>query len=166
MRRAAVQALVVIALAGCGGNHATRAPAPSTAPASASPTPTLTSLSDRAACAELETKIRLVSQLVSGSVELMTQSLHPKELARRAGYTRRNLLYAASVLERLPVPRPLAASRRGFVAGLRRFAADFGRAKASVARGDIAAASQQLADRAALAQIASAAQRIDRACGV
>jgi hypothetical protein len=110
-------------------------------------------------------KLRLVSQLVTGSVELMAQSLHPKELARQAGYTQRNLLYAASVLERLPVPRPLAAPRRRLVAGLRRFSADFGHAKASVERGDIAAASQQLADRPALAQVASAAQRIDRACG-
>jgi hypothetical protein len=35
----------------------------------------------------------------------------------------------------------------------------------SVERGDIAAAPQQLADRATFAQVASAAQRIDRACG-
>jgi hypothetical protein len=82
-----------------------------------------------------------------------------------AGYTQRNLLYAASVLERLPLPSPLATPRRRLVVGLRRFAADFGRAKASVERGDIAAAAQQLVDRPALAEVASAAQRIDRACG-
>jgi hypothetical protein len=119
---------------------------------------------DRAECAVLETKLRAVSQLVSASVELMTQSLHPPELARRTGDTQRNLLYAASVIELLRVPDPAAASRRRFVVGLRRFAGDFGRAKKSVERGDIRAAAQQLVDKPALAEVSSATKRIDRIC--
>jgi hypothetical protein len=62
------------------------------------------------------------------------------------------------------VPSPLATVRRGLILGLRSFAADFGRAKASVARGEIAAAARQLDDRTALAQVAAATSRIDRAC--
>ena len=63
-------------------------------------------------CAELETKIRLVSQVVSGSVELMTQSLHPKELARRTGEAQQNVLYAAGALELMRVPASLTTARR------------------------------------------------------
>jgi hypothetical protein len=161
--RAVVPTLVALALAGCSGRHAAVAPATTTT-ATGPAIPTLTSGSDRLSCAELETKIRLVSQLVSGSVELMTQSLRPKELARRTGDAQRNVLYAASVLELMRVPSPLATARRRLVLGLRSFAADFGRAKASVARGDIAAAARQLDDRTALAQVAAATSRIDRAC--
>jgi hypothetical protein len=80
--------VLVLVLAGCGGKHTTAAPPPpattartTTAPAA----PTLTSAEDRVSCAVLVTKLRAVSQLVSGSVELMTQSLHPKELARLTG---------------------------------------------------------------------------------
>jgi hypothetical protein len=51
------------------------------------------------------------------------------------------------------------------VRGLRRFAADFGRAGASVARGDLATAAQQLVDRQALTLVKDATAKIDRACG-
>ena len=161
MRRPVVQALVVLALAGCGGKQATPTPPPATAAPTAR---TLTSASDRAACAELEAKIRDVSQLVSGSIELMTQSLHPKELATRTGEAQHNLLYAASVLDLLKVPRELTSARHRLVEGLRSFANDFGKAKAAVARNDMAAAAKQLADRTALAKVAAATKTIDRAC--
>jgi hypothetical protein len=151
-------AMLVVALAGCGGSQSASPPRPR-------PAPTLTSPSDRAACTVVETKIRAVSQLISASVELMTQSLHPRELARRTGDTQRNLLYAASVIELMRVPGPVASSRRRFVLGLRRFAGDFGRAKRSVERGDIATAAQQLVDKPALSEVSSATKRIDRLCG-
>jgi len=112
----------------------------------------------------LVAKLRAVSQLVSGSVELMTQSLHPQELAKRTGDTQRNLLYAAANLELMRVPDPLARSRRRLVLGLRRFAGDFGRARKSVERRDLAKAAQQLVDPAALAEVSAAAKTIDRAC--
>jgi hypothetical protein len=168
MRRSPVLALLALALAlaGCGGKETAPPPPPppaTTAPATTAPrAPTLTSAEDLASCTVLETRLGAVSQLVSGSVELMTQSLHPAELAKRTGDTERNLLYAAAALELMRVPNPLAASRRRL--GLRRFAGDFGRAKKSVQRGDIATAAQQLVDRPALAQVAAAAKKIDRTC--
>jgi hypothetical protein len=116
-------------------------------------------------CAELETKIRLVSQVVSGSVELMTQSLHPKELARQTGLAQQNITYAAGALELMRVPAPLEKARRNLVVGLNSFAEDFGKAKASVKRGDIATAARLLVDRPALAKVSSATKKIDRACG-
>ena len=115
MRRAFVQASVVLALAGCGGKEASVTP---TTTAPARPSPTLTSPSDRAQCAELESRLGLVSQVVSGSVELMTRSLHPNELAQRTGEAEQNLLYAASVLELMRVPRSLASARRQLVVGV------------------------------------------------
>jgi hypothetical protein len=159
--------MLVLAIAGCGGNHTTAAPPPpptTAATTPAPPAPTLTSAEDRVSCAVLVRKLRAVSQLVSGSVELMTQSLHPRELAKRTGDTQRNLLYAAANLELMRVPDPLATSRRRLVLGLRRFAGDFGRAKTSVERGDLARAARELVDRAALAQVSAAAKKIDRAC--
>jgi len=167
MRRPAVLALLVLTLAGCGGKHTPAASPPPPPPpptTTAPPAPTITSAEDLASCALLETRLRAVSQLVSGSVELMTQSLHPPELAKRTGDTQRNLLYAASVLELMRVPDPLAASRRRLVLGLRRFADDFGRAKRSVERGDMATAAQQLVDQPALAEVSAAAKKIDRTC--
>ena len=159
--------MLALALAGCGGKNTTAAPPPpptTAPPTTVAPAPTLTSATDRAECAVLETRLRAVSQLVSGSVELMTQSLHPRELAKRTGDTERNLLYAASVLELMRVPDPLASSRRRLVLGLRRFAGDFGRAKKSVERGDLATAARQLVDRPALAEVSAAAKKIDRTC--
>jgi len=162
-----VLATLVLVLAGCGEKHTTAAPSPpptTAAATTAPPATTLTSAEDRASCAVLVTKLRAVSQLISGSVELMTQSLHPPELAKRTGDTQRNLLYAAANLELMRVPDPVARSRRRLVLGLRRFAGDFGRAKRSVERGDLAKAAQQLVDRAALAEVSAAAKTIDRDC--
>ncbi len=150
---ALVAALAALALAGCGGK--TKA-----APATIRAAPV-----DVAACTQLEGYIRLVSQVVSSSVEAMTQSTRPKELARRTRATQRNLAAAADVLERLQLPASLDQARRQLVRGLRRFSADFGRASASVAHGDLATAAQQLVDRRALTLVKDATAKIDRACG-
>jgi hypothetical protein len=164
MRRGVVHALAVAALAaavaGCGGGKS------SSHAATTATAHTLTSPADVAACNELEANIRGISQLVSSSVEAMTQSLHPKELARRTGNTQKNLLYAAVVLTQIQAPSSLAQAKLRLIAGLRRFAGDFGRARASVARNDIATAAGQLVDRPALAGVSSATRAIDRACGV
>lgn len=161
MRRGAVHVLAVgaaaAALGGCGGK--------SSAPTTSSTAPPL-SASDAAACNQLETNIRAVSQVVSSSVEAMTQSLHPKQLARRTGYAERNLLYSAKVLSQISVPSSLAEPQRQLVAGLRRFAGDFGRAQKSVARNDIPTAARQLVDRPALAEVRAATTKIDRVCRV
>ena len=150
---ALIAGLAALALAGCGGKT------------QASPTTTRAAPVDAAACTQLEGYIRLVSELVSSSVEAMTQSTRPKELARRTGATQRNLAVAADALDRLQLPPALDQARRQLVRGLRLFSADFGRAKASVARGDLATAAQQLVDRQALTLVKDATAKIDRACG-
>src|SRR3954470_3781136 len=76
-------ALAVLALAGCGGKS------------KAAPATTRAAPVDLAACNQLEGYIRLVSQVVSSSVEAMTQSTRPKELAPRTGATQRDLAGAA-----------------------------------------------------------------------
>lgn len=134
-------------------------------PPPATTAPTLTSASDRQACVVLQTKIRDVAALVSGSVELMTQSLHPQELARRTGDAQRNLLLAAGSLDLMRVPAPLATARRRLVIGLQSFAGDFGRAKAAVARNDMATAARQLSDPRSLANVSAATKRVNQLCG-
>jgi hypothetical protein len=148
-------AAVAAALVGCGSKK------------SASP-PTITRLTsavDVAACNHLETDIRLVSQLISSSVQAMTQSLHPKDLAKRTGETQRYLLLAASALSRLRTPASLVPAQHQLVDGLQLFAADFGRAQRSVSRNDLPTAARQLVDRPALAKVTAATKQIDGACG-
>ena len=166
MRRLVIDAFVVLALAGCGGKQASDTKPTTTAPPPATTVaPTLTSPSDRAACAVLQTKIRDVAALVSGSVELMTQSLHPQELAQRTGEAQRNLLLAAGSLDLMRVPRPLVTARRRLVIGLQSFAADFGRARSAVVRNDMATAARDLSDPRSLSNVAAATKQINRLCG-
>jgi hypothetical protein len=153
MRRLAWLALVAVVVAGCGGKHR------------AVQTTTRAAPVDVASCNQLEGYIGLVSQLVSGSVEAMTQSTHPKVLAQRTLATQRNLATAANALERLGVAPALDAPRSQLVQGLRLFSADFGRAGASVRRDDLATAARQLVDRRALTLVSGATAKIDRACG-
>jgi hypothetical protein len=153
MTRLACCLVFVAVVAGCGGKK------------QAAPTTTAAPV-DVASCNQLEGYIRLVSQVVSGSVEAMTQSTHPKVLAQRTVATQRNLATAANVLEQLELPPSLDAARRKLVRGLRLFSADFGRAGASVRRDDLATAARQLVDRRALALVRDATATIDRACGL
>jgi len=163
-------AALTAALAGCGG-HSSGAPPATTAPATTTqaatttaPPPPALSPATAAACSQLETNIRIVSQLVSTSVEVMTQSTHPQELATRAGNASKNLLYSARVLSQIDVPSELVRPRNQLVVGLRAFGADFGRAQTAVGRNDLAAAAQDLVDRPALAKVRAATAAIDRAC--
>jgi len=149
--RPAICLMLVLALAGCGGKP------------KVSPTTTAAPV-DAASCNHLEDYIRLVSQVISTSVEAMTQSAHPKQLAARTRATQQDLVTAANVIERLQLPPTLDQPRRRLVRGLRLFAADFGRAGGSVAHGDLATAARQLVDRPALALVSSATAKIDRAC--
>jgi hypothetical protein len=143
--------MLVLVLAGCGGTP------------KAAPTTTAAPV-DAASCNQLEGYIRLVSQVISTSVEQMTQSAHPKQLAARTRVTQRNLGTAANVIQRLQLPLALEQPRTRLVRGLRLFAADFGRAGASVARGDLATAAHELVDRRALALVSGATAKIDRTC--
>jgi hypothetical protein len=156
MRSSAALALAA-ALAGCGGTSAT--------PTATTARPTITSAADRAICAVLESNVRTVSELVSGTATLVTQSLHPKQLARRTGQAKQELQVAADALATVEAPTSLVPARNGLVRGLREFAADLGRARQAVLRNDLAAASQELTDQRALMDMTSATRTIDRTCG-
>ena len=162
-------------LAGCGSKAASppsataTAAAPTATPAQAkktsSPEPVLTSASDIAACAQLEQAIQAVSQLVGHTTEGITQALNPQQLAKQVGTARHSLVDSAKLIELVRAPKPLVGSQRQFVQGLRMFAADFARGKASAAKGDMAKATAQLTDEAALRKIQVSAKRIDDRCG-
>src|SRR5438045_9155460 len=127
MRRPALAVLAPVALAaalaGCGGKGSATSAPPSTATAAA-PTatapagPLLSSPDELAACNELEKNIRIVSQLIASSAEALTHSLHPKQLAKRTGDTRRNLLLAAQVLAQIQPPPSLEGAKNRLVHGL------------------------------------------------
>jgi hypothetical protein len=153
-------------LAGCGGKA--DPPPSATAPAAtatASAAPKLTSAEDLEACANLERTVQAVSLVVGHTTEGVTQALHPKELADKIGTAQQSLLDSARVVELVRAPDELAASQRDFVKGLRMFADDFKRARATTAKGDMAKATQQLTDETALRKIQVSAKRIDDMCG-
>jgi hypothetical protein len=162
-------------LSGCGGKTpssssstpAAAAPAATaTGTASASKTPQpLTSASEIAACAELEQAVRAISQLIGHTTEGITQALNPTELATRVGTAQQSLLDSAKLIELVKAPESLSGSQRNLERGLRMFAADFGRGKASAAKGDMAKATEQLTDETALRKIQESAKRIDDLCG-
>jgi hypothetical protein len=171
-------------LAGCGGGGgsattAARTPTAATtkrivtvpvptatqAPVTAAAPPTLTSLADLATCNILQRNIAYVSGVVSQSVDYITNSLHPKELAERTGIGRKNLLYAADLLERTKAPKSLVHAKGQLTQGLRRFAADFRNAQVAVAHKNMAKAAFDLVDRQAVAKIKASTQAINRACG-
>lgn len=181
MSRAAVllfaAAATAAALAGCGGGTTTvtvtaaaptttaAPPAATTASTTTAPPATTPTGANLEACVELETNIRIVSQLIAVSAQEVTHSIHPQQLAKRTGDTRRNLLLAAGVLEAIDTPKTLLRARAELLSGLREFAADFGRAQQAVQRNDLPAAAQALVDRPALAKVTEATRAIDRACG-
>jgi hypothetical protein len=157
-------------LAGCGGKtdppqSATATAAAATVTATASPAPKLTSADDLEACANLERTVQAVSLVVGHTTEGITQALHPKDLATKIGTAQQSLLDSAKVVELVRAPEALVGSQRDFVKGLRMFAADFKRAKATTAKGDMAKATEQLTDEAALRKIQVSAKRIDDMCG-
>jgi hypothetical protein len=176
MRLLPLACLLVAAglLAGCGAKTASPPPTttaavtpPATTPATTTYPrgPVFTSASDVAACAELERTLEAVSQLVSNSTEAITQALHPAQLAKLTGNAQQSLVYSAKVIALVDPPKPLVASQRQLISGLRTFANDFGLAKQATARGDIPRAAALLVDRPALTKITTAATKIDKLCG-
>ena len=152
MTRLACFVLLAVLLAGCGGKQ------------KAAPTTTATPV-DVASCNQLEGYIRLVSQVVSGSVEAMTQSTHPKELARRTAATQRNLTTAA---ERARAAGSFlrASTRRGASSceACGSSAPTSAERASRSRRDDLATAARQLVDRRALTLVSDATAKIDRAC--
>jgi len=165
--------LTVLVAVGCGGGEPARTSAtatPSAAPAKAKPraTPTvaaLTSADDLAACSQLERLVQAVSLVVGHTTEGITTALHAKELAKKVDTAQKSLLDSARVVEIFKASKPLAGSQRDFAQGLRMFAADFKRARSTIAKGDMDKATQQLTDEKALRKIQVAAKRIDDLCG-
>src|SRR3954464_7983584 len=116
-------AATAAALAGCGGGTTTvtvtaAAPATTSAPpatvagtTSTAPSTTTPTGANLEACVELETNIRIVSQLIAVSAQEVTHSIHPEQLAKRTGDTRRNLLLAASVLDAIDTPTTLVRAK-------------------------------------------------------
>jgi hypothetical protein len=165
----------VALLAGCGSKAASPPSATATAAAvTATPTPTtslspgpdpLTSPADLAACAQLEQAVQAVSSLVGHTTEGITQALRPEELAKLTGTARSSLLDSAKLIELVPATEALVGSQRQMAQGLRMFAADFGRAKASALKGDMNKAAEQTVDATALRKIQKSAKRIDDLCG-
>ena len=160
-------------LGGCGSKPASR---PSAAAPAKTPTPSptrtlspgpapLTSAADLAACAQLEQVVRAVSALVGHTTEGITQARRPEQLAKRMGTAQHSLLDSAKLVELVDASKPLVSGQRGLANGLRMFAADFGRAKASAARGDVAEAARRTVDAAALRRIQVSVKRIDDLCG-
>jgi hypothetical protein len=154
-------------LTGCGGNASQPSAAATVAAptATASSEPGLTAASDLSACADLQRTVEAVSLVVGHTTEDVTRALHPKELAAKLRTAQHSLLDSAKVIEIVRAPAALVDSQREFASGLRMFAADFGRAKATTRNGDMSKATEQLTDEAALKKIQAAAKRIDDLCG-
>jgi hypothetical protein len=163
--------VTALLVAGCGSDAAPRAAtatATATAPkatATGSAEPALTSATDVAACAQLQRIVQAVSLVVGHTTEGITEALHPKQLAEKIGTAQQSLLDSAKVVEIVRAPDPLVDSQRQFAKGLRMFAADFQRAKATTRQGDMAKATEQLTDETAVKKIQAAAKRIDDLCG-
>jgi hypothetical protein len=147
----AAAAAVAALAAGCGGG--THQPATTAKP-----------LAGTVACQELELDVQFISQLISNNVEAITHSIHPKQLAHRTGVAHQSLLVAARLVERFRAPAALVHARAQLIDGLQRYAADFGRAQHSVAKNDLATASEQLVDPQALEEVKAATKEIDRHC--
>ena len=163
-------------LAGCGGKAPASAPSATATAAAATPTPTptvalskgpdpLTAPADLAACAQLEQVVRAVSSLVGHTTEGITQAQRPDELAKATGTAQNSLIDSAKLVELVPATEALTGSQRNLAQALRTFAADFGRAKASAAKGDMNKAAQQTVDEKALRKIQVSVKRIDDLCG-
>jgi hypothetical protein len=175
MRRALLACLALTALlAGCGGGKQAAttvvpppAPPPPPPPATTAPGgPTVTSAADIAACSELARNLRVVSQMTANSTEVLaTQSVHPKDLAKRVRDSQNVLLYAAKVMSLTDVPSSLTTTRARFVAAIRKFASDFGRARRAVLAGNMAAAASVLDDGPALQVLQASSRRIEKTCG-
>jgi hypothetical protein len=153
-------------LAGCGSKASSPPAKATTAAPKTTPTPSpLTSASDVAACAQLEQAVQAVSALVGHTTEGITQALRPQQLAKRMGTAQESLVDSAKLIALVDAPEPLVGSQRKMEQGLRMFAADFARAKASAANGEINKAAAQTVDETALRKIQESAKRIDDLCG-
>src|SRR5262249_1690759 len=125
----------------------------------------LTSPADLAACDQLEQVVQAVSSLVGHTTEGITQAQKAEDLAKATGTAQASLIDSAKLVELVPATAALGGAQRNLAQALRTFAGDFGRAKASAAKGDINKAAKQTVDEKALRKIQVSVKRIDDLCG-
>lgn len=138
---------------------------PSTA-ASAGPSAGKVAISaaDRAACAQLLSRLDQVSIVIGASSELIANSTDTSQLGQRIADEAAQLHTAADLMARGPVPAPLAQADQDLVAALRAFTDDFNRAGEAAKRGDLRAAVDAMRDEAAVQRIVAASQTIEDSC--
>jgi hypothetical protein len=157
-----VAVLLALALVACGG--AAKKPDPTaTRAATVSPAPTVAA-EDQAACSALYARLQRVGTALSASSELLTQSLDPKELSGKIATEQEQLERSATLMDSAVVPDPLVADNRKLVKALRRYAKDFGRARAPAREGDFQAAADAMTDRSAVNDVLAAAKAIEAIC--
>jgi len=122
------------------------------------------SASDRAACAQLLSRLDQVSVVISASSELIANSTDAAQLGQRIADEAAQLKTAAELMARGPVPAPLAQADQDLVAALRAFTDDFNRAGEAAKRGDLRAAVDAMRDQAAVQRIVAASQTIEDSC--
>jgi hypothetical protein len=143
--------LVAVAAAGCGSSHQQGA-SPSVGAA------------DRQACAQLFARLQQVSTTIQGSSELIANSIDKQQLAQRIAYEQAQLQQAADLMSHGPIPAALQDADRDLVDALRKFTADFERAREPAARGDFQAAAAAMHDPDAVQRVVAAAKTIEDAC--
>ena len=122
------------------------------------------SAADRAACAQLLSRLDQVSIVISASSELIANSTDTAQLGQRIADEAAQLKTAAELMARGPVPAPLAQADQDLVAALRAFTDDFNRAGEAAKRGDLRAAVDAMRDDAAVQRIVAASQTIEDSC--
>lgn len=122
------------------------------------------SAADRAACAQLLSRLDQVSIVISASSELIANSTDTATLGQRIADEAAQLHTAADLMARGPVPAPLAQADQDLVAALRAFTDDFNRAGDAAKRGDLRTAVGAMRDEAAVQRIVAASQTIEDSC--
>ncbi|WP_203920725.1 hypothetical protein [Rugosimonospora africana] len=119
---------------------------------------------DRTACAELLRRLTQVTQTISASSELLTNSLDRQQLSQRIADETTRLRQAADLMAQGSVPPRLVAADRDLVAALHAFADDFNRAAGAAKQGDLSTAAGAMNDEATVRRIVEASQTIEETC--
>jgi len=157
---AAALAVLAAAVSGCGS-----APAASSAhhPA-ASAGKVAISAADKPACAQLLTRLQLVTVAISNDSELITTSVNEQQLSQRIGAEAQQMTQSAELMSSTPVPAPLAATQRQLITALGAFSTDLRRAEGAAQSGDMQAAVTAMADKPVIDKIVNASTTIHGAC--
>jgi hypothetical protein len=105
-----------------------------------------------------------VTQTISNSSELLTNSLNKSQLTQRIADEVTQLRHAADLMGQGPVPPSLVAAKEELVTALGAFTDDFARARDDAARGDFPAAVDAMTDQAVVQRIINASKTIEDTC--